>query len=111
MSTLSFPALQQRRGLLLGVRGWSVVVASLAIICLLFPLLNLGLPAGHPLHISDYAVQLVGKILCYAICALAMDLIWGYTGILSLGHGVFFALGGSAATASTACRCPTSWCS
>ena len=45
---------------------------------------------------SDYAVALVGKIMCYAICALAMDLIWGYTGILSLGHGMFFALGGYA---------------
>jgi urea transport system permease protein len=45
---------------------------------------------------SDYAVALVGKIMCYAICALAMDLIWGYTGILSLGHGLFFALGGYA---------------
>ena len=40
------------------------------------------------------AVALLGKIMCYAICALAMDLIWGYTGILSLGHGLFFALGG-----------------
>lgn len=45
-------------------------------------------------HLSDYAVALLGKIMCYAICALAMDLIWGYTGILSLGHGLFFALGG-----------------
>jgi urea transport system permease protein len=45
-------------------------------------------------YMSDYAVALVGKIMCYAICALAMDLIWGYTGILSLGHGLFFALGG-----------------
>jgi urea transport system permease protein len=44
--------------------------------------------------VSDYAVALVGKIMCYAICALAMDLIWSYTGILSLGHGLFFALGG-----------------
>ena len=51
---------------------------------------------GHPLHLSDYALSLVGKIMCYAIAALAMDLIWGYTGILSLGHGVFFALGGYA---------------
>ena len=47
-------------------------------------------------HLSDYAVALLGKIMCYAICALAMDLIWGYTGILSLGHGLFFALGGYA---------------
>jgi urea transport system permease protein len=58
------------------------------------PVLNLWVPAGSPFHISDYAVALVGKIMCYAICALAMDLIWGYTGILSLGHGLFFALGG-----------------
>ena len=46
-------------------------------------------------RVEAYApVALLGKIMCYAICALAMDLIWGYTGILSLGHGLFFALGG-----------------
>jgi urea transport system permease protein len=54
------------------------------------------LPVDHPLHLSDFAVSLLGKIMCYAICALAMDLIWGFTGILSLGHGLFFALGGYA---------------
>jgi urea transport system permease protein len=53
-------------------------------------------PTDSALHVSDYTVSLAGKILCYAICALAMDLIWGYTGILSLGHGLFFALGGYA---------------
>jgi urea transport system permease protein len=58
------------------------------------PLLNLAVPADSALHLGDFYVSLLGKILCYAICALAMDLIWGYTGILSLGHGVFFALGG-----------------
>jgi urea transport system permease protein len=58
--------------------------------------MNLMVPEGHWLHFSDYAVSLVGKIMCYAICALAMDLIWGYTGILSLGHGLFFAIGGYA---------------
>jgi len=63
-------------------------------VCLLAPVLNLWVPAGSPLHMSDYAVALMGKIMCYAICALALDLIWGYTGILSLGHGLFFALGG-----------------
>jgi urea transport system permease protein len=52
------------------------------------------LPVDSFFHMSDYAVALVGKIMCYAICALAIDLIWGYTGILSLGHGLFFALGG-----------------
>ena len=63
-------------------------------VCAVAPALNLWVPAGSPLHLSDYAVALLGKIMCYAICALAMDLIWGYTGILSLGHGLFFALGG-----------------
>jgi ABC-type branched-subunit amino acid transport system permease subunit len=60
------------------------------------PVLNLAVPADSAFHLSDFAVSLLGKILCYAICALAMDLIWGYTGILSLGHGLFFALGGYA---------------
>ena len=45
------------------------------------------------LHVSAYTVALVGKFMCYALAALALDLVWGYTGILSLGHGVFFALG------------------
>src|SRR3990167_6515877 len=87
-------ALVQKRGLLLGTRGWAAVIAALAVITVVFPVLNLLVPAGSPFPVSDYAVQLTGKILCYAICALAMDLIWGYTGILSLGHGLFFALGG-----------------
>jgi urea transport system permease protein len=67
-----------------------------AVVAALAPMLNLMLPVGHPLHLSDFAVSLLGKIMCYAICALAMDLIWGFTGILSLGHGLFFALGGYA---------------
>lgn len=57
---------------------------------------NCLLPADHWLYLSDYWLTLAGKILCYAVVALAMDLIWGYTGILSLGQGVFFALGGYA---------------
>ncbi len=83
------------RGLLTG-KAWSGVLAAIVIVSVLVPILNLMVPAGSALHMSDYAVQLVAKIMCYAICALAMDLIWGYTGILSLGHGVFFALGGYA---------------
>jgi urea transport system permease protein len=79
---------------LLSRAGWSAFVVALLVVCAVAPLLNLIVPAGSPLHLSDYAVSLLGKIMCYAICALAMDLIWGYTGILSLGHGVFFALGG-----------------
>ena len=51
---------------------------------------------GSALHISDYSLTLVGKILCFAIVAIAIDLVWGYCGILSLGHGLFFALGGYA---------------
>jgi urea transport system permease protein len=86
--------LTQKRGLLLGPKGWSAVLAAVLVIAVLVPVLNLAVPDGHPLHLSDYAVTLTGKIICYAICALAMDLIWGYTGILSLGHGLFFALGG-----------------
>ncbi|MES2088782.1 MAG: urea ABC transporter permease subunit UrtC [Pseudomonadota bacterium] len=80
----------------LGAKGWSSVMVAIFIVTLLVPLLNLVVPEGHALHLSDYAVGLVAKIMCYAICALAMDLIWGYTGILSLGHGLFFALGGYA---------------
>ncbi|MEJ7929298.1 urea ABC transporter permease subunit UrtC [Ramlibacter sp. AN1015] len=82
------------RAPLLSRRGWAGWLAVLVAVCALAPLANLVVPAGHPLHLSDYAVGLLGKIMCYAICALAMDLIWGYTGILSLGHGLFFALGG-----------------
>jgi len=81
---------------LLTGKGWAAVLAAAITVALLVPLLNLVVPAGHALHLSDYAVGLIGKIMCYAICALAMDLIWGYTGILSLGHGLFFALGGYA---------------
>ncbi|MDZ7812880.1 MAG: urea ABC transporter permease subunit UrtC [Ideonella sp.] len=60
------------------------------------PWLNLVVPEGSAFHLSDYALGLCAKIMCYAICALAIDLIWGFTGILSLGHGLFFALGGYA---------------
>ncbi len=79
---------------MLGVKGWTAVLAAVLVIAVGVPVLNLVVPDGNPLHLSDYYVSLGGKILCYAICALAMDLIWGYTGILSLGHGLFFALGG-----------------
>ena len=85
-----------RRGLMLGARGWALVAAALALVGVVVPVLNLALPAGSPLHLADWVVALAGKIMCYAICALAMDLVWGYTGILSLGHGLYFALGGYA---------------
>ncbi|MGV3570981.1 MAG: urea ABC transporter permease subunit UrtC [Ramlibacter sp.] len=82
------------RAPLLTKAGWSAFLVALILVCAVAPLLNLVVPEGSAFHMSDYAVALVGKIMCYAICALAMDLIWGYTGILSLGLGLFFALGG-----------------
>ncbi|WP_294637690.1 urea ABC transporter permease subunit UrtC [uncultured Aquabacterium sp.] len=78
----------------LGPKGWTALMAAVITVVVLAPVLNLMVPADSAFHLSDYAVGLIGKIMCYAICALAMDLIWGYTGILSLGHGLFFALGG-----------------
>jgi urea transport system permease protein len=79
---------------LLSTRGWTVVLALLLVLAVALPLAALVAPEGSALHLSEFYVSLLGKILCYAICALAIDLIWGYTGILSLGHGLFFALGG-----------------
>jgi urea transport system permease protein len=76
-----------------GAAGFLVLVAACGI---LIPLSNLLLPAGSALHVPTYLVALWGKYVCYAILALAIDLIWGYCGILSLGHGAFFALGGYA---------------
>jgi len=65
-------------------------------VSVLVPVLFVVVPEGNPVHLSAYFVTLIGKIICYCVVALAMNLIWGYTGILSLGHGVFFALGGYA---------------
>ena len=72
------------------------LVAVLIAIAVLVPASNLLLPVDNPLHVPTYAVTLFGKYLTYAILALALDLVWGYCGILSLGHGAFFALGGYA---------------
>ena len=80
----------------LGAKGWAAVGVSAAVVGILIPVLNLLVPPNSALHLGDFYVSLLGKILCFAITALAMDLIWGYTGILSLGHGLFFALGGYA---------------
>ncbi len=63
-------------------------------ISVLMAVLNLATDPGSAVHVPTYAVSLVGKYLCYAILALALDLVWGYAGILSLGHAAFFALGG-----------------
>ena len=63
---------------------------------LLLAVLNLAAPAASALHVPTYTVSLVGKYLCYAILALSVDLVWGFVGILTLGHAAFFALGGYA---------------
>ncbi len=69
----------------LAIMGGSLAVALLSL-----------LPAEHALHVPSYVVALLGKYLCYALLALSVDLVWGYVGILSLGHGAFFAIGGYA---------------
>ena len=72
------------------------VIAILFVSTLYVTVCNLMFAEGSLLHVSDYTVSLLGKYLCYALLALAVDLVWGYCGILSLGHGAFFALGGYA---------------
>ncbi len=82
--------------LLTNDKGGQLILILLAIVTILVPLLNLLVPADSAFHVSTYTVTLLGKYLCYALLALALDLVWGYCGILSLGHGAFFALGGYA---------------
>jgi len=88
-----------RLGLLAAVRGdrgGQVLLALLGACALAVPALNLLVPESSPLHLSSYTVALLGKYLTYALLAVALDLVWGHLGILSLGHGAFFALGGYA---------------
>ena len=94
MSAVLPAAVAPRPAMKLG--AWTGVLVAVIAICVAVPLANLAIPETSAFHLSDYAVGLIAKIMCYAICALAMDLIWGFTGILSLGHGLFFALGGYA---------------
>ena len=81
--------------ILSGDRGGQVFMLVLLAVMIAIPVLN-GLPADHPAHVSTYTVTLLGKYLTYALLAVAVDLVWGYLGILSLGHAAFFALGGYA---------------
>ena len=71
-------------------------IGGILIFSMLVCFLNLVIPEGSFLHVPTYVVSLLGKYLCFALLALALDLVWGYCGILSLGHGAFFALGGYA---------------
>jgi urea transport system permease protein len=75
--------------------GW-IFLGMVITAGVLIPVLNLWVPAGTFGHVPDYLVPLLGKYLCFALLAISIDLIWGYAGILSLGHGAFFALGGYA---------------
>lgn len=77
-------------------RGGKWLLGGLAVVAAMAPILNLAVPATSPLHLAPFGVTLIGKYLCYAMLALAVDLIWGYCGILSLGHSAFFSLGGYA---------------
>jgi urea transport system permease protein len=89
-----------QRSLLARALPASPAAAAFLVLTLLLvvmvPVLNGAVPSTSPLHLPDYLIPLVGKYLCYAILALALDLVWGYCGVLSLGHGAFFALGGYA---------------
>ena len=74
----------------------TMVLVALAAVTFIIPFCNLALPADSPMHFSAYTVSLLGKYLTFALLGLSLDLVWGYCGILALGHGAFFALGGYA---------------
>ncbi|TGP52878.1 urea ABC transporter permease subunit UrtC [bacterium M00.F.Ca.ET.230.01.1.1] len=77
-------------------RRITIAIFMLLAAAVIVPLLNLAVSPQSAFYIPPYIVALTGKYLCYALLALALDLVWGYCGILSLGHGAFFALGGYA---------------
>lgn len=101
MSTMSSPSLagQSAAGpftFLYADRGGQIFLGILLALALFVPILNLLTPADSTFHVPTWVVSLLGKYLCFALLALSVDLIWGFCGILSLGHGAFFALGGYA---------------
>ena len=77
-------------------RGATIFLIAVVLIAIFVPVLNLAVPASSNFYVPTYLVALFGKYACYALLALSIDLIWGFCGILSLGHGAFFALGGYA---------------
>ena len=77
-------------------RGATIFLIAVVLIAIIVPVLNLAVPASSAFYVPTYLVALFGKYACYALLALSIDLIWGFAGILSLGHGAFFALGGYA---------------
>lgn len=92
-SLATMPSIDQINAPLLSPKAWKAFLACFIILCVWVPIANLVIPNHSIFHLSDYAVGLIAKIMCYALCALAIDLIWGFTGILSLGHGLYFTLG------------------
>jgi urea transport system permease protein len=88
--------LKERLAAIHSAKGWLGIAAAFTVLCVILPGLHSWTSPDSALHVPEYVITLFGKFLCYAIVALAIDLIWGFTGILSLGHGVFFALGGYA---------------
>lgn len=88
-------SLGRRPWLAPGPGGWALI-AIVGAAAVLIPALNLMVPPGSAFHVPTYMVSLMGKYLCFALLALSVDLVWGYCGILSLGHGAFFGLGGYA---------------
>ena len=92
----NFPKLGPLATLLVGDKGGQRLIFALLAVAFIMPFCNMVFPEDSALHVSTYTLTLTGKYLCYALLALSVDLIWGYCGILSLGHGAFFALGGYA---------------
>ena len=86
----------RQRTRLFGPWGWSMLALFGALFVVVLPTLHVFATPNSAFHVSGYVIVLLGRIMCYAMVALALDLIWGYAGILSLGHGVYFALGGYA---------------
>ena len=82
--------------ILLRDRGSTIFLGALGLIILFVPIANLLIPETSSFHVPTYLVSLLGKYICFALLAISVDLIWGFCGILSLGHGAFFALGGYA---------------
>ncbi|MGK0443090.1 MAG: urea transport system permease protein [Bermanella sp.] len=96
ISQTQAPKLGPLATLLVGDKGGQRLLMAIIAVAIVFPFCNLVFSPDSIFHVSTYTLTLTGKYLCYALLALAVDLIWGYCGILSLGHGAFFALGGYA---------------
>src|SRR4030095_2881585 len=85
---LSNKAIPKRELLLLAIAAFSGIVV--------LPCLNAFVPPTSFFHVSNFSINIYGKYLCYAVLAIGVNLLWGYTGLLSLGQALFFSLGGYA---------------